>query len=105
MASIFTKILLRQIPGNILYQDELFFVIRDIHPQDAVHLLIIPKEEIASINDVSDEWEALLWKMMKLSKKMAHNFGFSQWYKIMMNFGEYQEVPHIHLHVISKHTQ
>ncbi len=105
MASIFTKILQGEIPGNILYQDELFFVIRDINPQDALHLLIIPKEEIPSVSDLDETGDMLLGKMMQLSVKMAHNFGFVEWYKTVMNFGDYQEVPHIHLHIISKYTQ
>ncbi len=102
MASLFTKICNWEIPGDIVFQNDDFFVLKDINPEDTTHLLIIPKEEIVSLLDIPQWKEQVLSEMMILSVKLAKKFDFIDWYKVVMNAWDYQEVPHIHLHVISK---
>jgi len=67
--TIFTKIINREIPSDILYEQDNLIVIRDINPQAKTHLLIIPKKEIATINDLQDEDRELIADMFLLQKK------------------------------------
>lgn len=103
MASIFTKIIQREIPADIIYEDEEIIVIYDINPAAKTHLLIIPKKEIPTVNDISDEDKGLIWNMFLVAKKLASDLGVSEWYKLHFNVGEkwWQEVFHIHLHLLS----
>lgn len=101
MASIFTKIINREIPAKIEFEDEQCIVIHDIHPKAPVHLLIIPKKEIATIMDAHDEDQALLGHLMLVARNMGKKMGL-EGYKLVYNVGEKggQEVPHIHLHLM-----
>ncbi|MCA9888477.1 MAG: HIT domain-containing protein, partial [Anaerolineae bacterium] len=63
MASIFTKIINREIPSDIVYEDDLVIAFRDISPQAPVHVLIVPKKEIATVNDVTEEDEVALGRL------------------------------------------
>jgi len=103
MASIFTKILNKEIPAEIVYEQEDIFVIRDINPKAKTHLLIIPKKEIPTIDDISLEDTKLLWKLFQVAKKVAKDLGISGWYKLHINVWEkwWQEVMHIHMHLLS----
>lgn len=103
MTSIFTKIIQREIPADIIYEQEDIIVIRDIQPQAKTHLLIIPKKEIPTINDISLEDNVVLWNMFQVAKKVAANLGISEGYKLHINVWEKwgQEVMHIHMHVLS----
>ena len=71
MASIFTKIIQREIPSDIVYEQDDIIVIKDIHPQAKTHLLIIPKKEIATINDLTQADRPLLAEMFFVAKKVA----------------------------------
>ena len=101
MASIFTKILNKEIPSEILFENDNVFVIKDINPVDKTHLLIIPKQEIPSINDLEENHKEIMWDMLLVAKKMAEKFNVKDWYKLIINAWDYQEVPHIHMHLIS----
>ena len=69
--TIFTKIINREIPSDIVYEDEKIIVIKDINPQAKTHLLIIPKKEIATINDLENDDRELLADMFFVAKKVA----------------------------------
>jgi histidine triad (HIT) family protein len=69
--TIFTKIINREIPSDILFEQDNLIVIRDINPQAKTHLLIIPKKEIATINDLQDEDRELIADMFFVAKKIA----------------------------------
>lgn len=103
MASIFTKIIQREIPANIEFENDEIIVIHDINPQAKTHLLIIPKKEIPTINDISPEDTMLLWNMFLVAKNLAEKLWISDGYKLHFNVWEKggQEVFHIHLHLLS----
>ena len=73
MTSIFTKIIAREIPSDIVYEQENLIVIKDINPQAKIHLLIIPKKEIESIDHLEDEDRELLADMFFVAKKVAYD--------------------------------
>jgi len=106
MASIFTKIINREIEAKIEYEDELCVVIHDKFPKAPIHLLIIPKKEIATIMDVADEDQALLGHLMLVARDMGKKLGL-EGYKLLYNVGEKggQEIFHIHLHLTSAAPQ
>ncbi len=101
--TIFWKIIAGQIPSEKLYEDDKCIVINDINPQAPVHMLIIPKKEIATIFDMKDEDEALIWHLHFIWAKMAKERGL-EWCKMSFNVGEKwgQEIFHVHLHVIGR---
>lgn len=103
MSSIFTKIINREIPSDIVYEQENIIVIRDINPQAKTHLLIIPKKEIATINDIEESDRELLSEMFFVAKKVALELWVQEWYKLHFNVWAkwWQEVMHIHLHLLS----
>jgi histidine triad (HIT) family protein len=103
MASIFTKIINREIPSEIVYEQDDIIVIKDINPQAKVHLLIIPKKEIPTINDLEEIDRELISEMFFVAKKVAKDLWVESWYKLHFNVWEkwWQEVMHIHLHLLS----
>jgi len=103
MSSIFTKILKGEIKGDIIYQTENIFVIRDITPEEKTHLLIIPKEELISTSDLDEKNISIIWEMHLVAKDIAMKIGVEKGYKLRINVWEYQEIPHIHMHLLSKY--
>jgi histidine triad (HIT) family protein len=78
MSSIFTKIIAREIPSDIIYEDKEIIVIKDINPKAKIHLLIIPKKEIATINDIQEEDKDLIANMFFVAKKLAKQFNLEE---------------------------
>lgn len=103
MDSIFTKIIKREITSNIIYEDENIIVIKDINPRAKTHLLIIPKKQIETINDLEENDRELIAEMFFVAKKIAKDFWIEAWYKLQFNVWKlgWQEVMHIHLHLLS----
>ena len=103
MASIFTKIINREIPSDIVFENDTIIAIKDINPQAKTHLLIIPKKEIPTINDIEKEDTQLIADLFFVAKQLASELSISEWYKLHFNVGEkwWQEVMHIHLHLLS----
>ena len=102
--TIFDKIIAKQIPADIVYEDELVLAFKDIAPKAPVHYLIIPKKRIATLNDASPEDQALLGHMMLTASKLATEAGIAEdGYRVQMNVnkGGGQVVFHIHLHMFS----
>ncbi len=103
MSSIFTKIIAREIPADIVYEDELVLAFRDIAPQAPVHILIIPKREIATANDVTPVDEAALGRLVLVAAKIAAAEGIAKdGYRLIINCNEHggQEVFHLHMHLL-----
>ena len=103
MASIFTKIINREIPSDIVYEDDLVLAFKDISPQAPVHILIVPKKEIATVNDVTAEDEMVLGRLFTAAAKIAEENGIAaSGYRLMVNCNEDggQEVFHIHMHLL-----
>ena len=103
MTTIFTKIINREIPSDIIYEDENIIVIKDINPKAKIHYLIIPKKEIPTINDLQEEDKELLASMFFVAKKIAKDLSIEDWYQLHFNVWPKggQEVMHIHLHLLS----
>jgi len=103
MTSIFTKIIAREIPSEIVYETDNIIVIKDINPQAKIHLLIIPKKEIESIDYLEENDKELISDMFFIAKKIAFDLGITWWYKLHFNVWKawWQEIMHLHLHLLS----
>ena len=101
--SIFEMILDKELESEIIYEDEDIFSIKDINPIAPVHLLIIPKKRINTINDVSEEDTLLVGKMVQAAKILAKEYEINEsGYRLIFNTNDDggQTVYHIHLHLI-----
>ena len=100
--SIFTKIKNKEIPGNIIYEDDKCFALEDINPQAPVHILIIPHKEIAKISDSTPEDKELLGHLLLVSKTIAQKYELENNYRLIINngTGAGQSVFHIHVHLM-----
>lgn len=101
--TIFGKILKREIPADIVYEDEFVLAFNDIAPQAPIHIIIIPKKEIPTINDITLDDSELITKMILTAKKIAADKGIAETgYRILMNCNEHgqQTVFHLHLHLL-----
>lgn len=101
--TIFSKIIRREIPADIVYQDELVTAFRDISPQAPTHILVVPNILIPTANDVVAGHEAALGRMIVVASKIAKDEGFAEdGYRLIMNCNKHggQEVYHIHLHLL-----
>ena len=103
MSTIFTKIINREIPSEIVYETENLIAIKDINPPAKTHILIIPKKEIATINDLQNEDREVLADLFFAAKKIAIDLWIEEGYKLQFNVWEKcgQEVFPIHLHLLS----
>jgi len=101
--SVFTKIINRELPATIVYEDDDLIAFVPLRLQAKVHLLIVPKKEIYTINDITDEDTLLLGKMFLVAKKLARENGVAETgYRLSMNINEDagQSVFHLHLHLM-----
>ncbi|MCP3899478.1 MAG: histidine triad nucleotide-binding protein [Desulfobacteraceae bacterium] len=100
---LFCKIINNEIPSEFLYEDDSFVVLRDINPQAPVHLLIVPKKHIRSINDLTDDDKTIISDIFLVGKKMAKQENVNEsGYKLVFNVekGGGQVIFHLHLHLI-----
>lgn len=102
MPTIFSKIIDREIPADIVYEDDVCLAFRDIHPQAPTHILVIPKKEIVSLADLSDEDESIVGRCMMVVSKVAAEEGLDGGYRLIANCGDDggQDVLHLHFHVL-----
>jgi histidine triad (HIT) family protein len=102
MDCIFCNIINKAVSADVLYEDDKFVAFKDINPSAPVHLLIVPKEHIASINDLDKKHGAMIGDMLLLAKKLAKEQGISDGYKLAFNTGRKggQLVDHLHLHLM-----
>ncbi len=100
--TIFGKIIRREIPAEILYEDDLCLAFRDINAQAPVHLLVIPKQPIAKLADAESQDHALLGHLLLTVKRVAEQAGLEKGYRVVINSGEDggQTVDHLHLHIL-----
>ncbi len=101
--TIFSRIIRREIPSEIVYQDELVTAFVDINPQAPVHILVIPNKLIATVNDVTTEDELALGRMFTVAAKIAVDYGIADdGYRLLVNCNRHggQEVYHLHMHVL-----
>lgn len=100
---LFLRIIEREIPADIVYETDDLIAFRDINPQAPVHVLIVPKRRIRTINDLEENDEVLVGKLFGAAKKIAAEEGLSgDGYRVVMNCNESagQSVFHIHLHLL-----
>ena len=102
MTTLFGRIISREIPADIVYEDEHCLAFRDINPQASTHVLLIPKKEIARLSDATAEDEALLGHMMVTAGKIARELGVGEAFRLVVNNGADagQSVFHLHLHIL-----
>jgi histidine triad (HIT) family protein len=100
--TLFTKIIDRKIPAKIAYEDEAYIAIHDIQPQAPVHLLVIPKKVIPTLNDLADADAGLVGGMFLVAKRLMAESGHRD-YRTVFNCGRgaQQSVFHLHLHVMA----
>ena len=101
--TIFSKIIRREIPSNIVYQDELVTAFRDVSPQAPTHILIIPNKLIPTINDITTEDELALGRLFTVAAKIATQEGIADnGYRLIVNCNRDggQEVYHLHMHLL-----
>jgi len=102
MSTIFTKIINREIPANIIYEDEHCLAFRDVRPQAPTHVLVIPKKEILSLDAISTDDQALIGHIWLTIPKIAQQEGLTSGYRVVANNGPDagQTVDHIHFHLL-----
>lgn len=100
--TIFGKIIRREIPATIVYEDDLCLAFRDIAPQAPVHIILIPKKHIAKIADAEPQDHALMGHLLLSAKRIADQEGLTNGYRLVINCGEDggQTVYHLHLHIL-----
>ena len=101
--TVFKKIIDREIPAKIVYEDDLCLAFEDINPQAPTHLIVIPKKEISSVDDLTEEDGALVGHLFAAIRKIAAELGLSGGYRVVTNCGRDagQEVMHLHFHVLA----
>ncbi|MEC6795665.1 purine nucleoside phosphoramidase [Photobacterium sp. S4TG1] len=101
--TIFSKIIRKEIPADVLYQDELVTAFRDINPRAPSHILIIPNKLLPTVNDVEAEDELMMGRMFTVARKLAKSEGVAEdGYRLIVNCNPFggQEVYHIHMHLL-----
>jgi len=100
--TIFKRIVDREIAAEIVYEDELCLAFRDIHPQSPAHVLVVPKKEIATLNEMTADDETLVGHLFLAMTEIAAQLGLGKGYRVVMNCGRDagQEVMHLHFHLL-----
>ena len=103
MPSIFTQIINREIPADIVYEDDICIAIKDINPQSPVHILVVPKKEIVSIAAAEAEDKEILGHLLVKSREIAEAEGVAEnGFRLVINTNEDsgQSVSHVHIHLL-----
>ena len=100
--TIFTRIIDREIPAEIVYEDDRCLAFRDINPQAPVHVLLIPKREISGVSAAMPDDTALLGHLLVTARQVAEQLGLTGGYRVVINDGPDggQSVDHLHLHIL-----
>jgi len=103
VSTIFGKIIRREIPADIVYEDDLCLAFRDINPQAPTHVLLIPKKEIPRLADANATDQALLGHLLLAVNRIAEQLGVADAFRLVVNNGAEvgQSVFHLHLHILS----
>ena len=102
--TIFQKIIDKELPADIIYEDELALVFKDINPVAPTHLLIIPKKPIEKVSDAEDQDKELLGHLLLVAGKVARDLGIDEAFRLVVNngAGAQQTVFHLHIHLIAE---
>jgi histidine triad (HIT) family protein len=103
MSTLFGKIIRREIPADIVYEDDLCLAFKDINPQAPTHVLLIPKKEIVKLSDAGAADQAVLGHLLLAAGKIARQLGVADAFRLVVNNGEEagQSVFHLHLHILA----
>ena len=101
--TLFGKIIKREIPADIVFEDEQCLAFRDVNPQAPMHILVVPKKPIAMVSDALEEDEALLGHLLTTENKVAKQEGFGDAFRLVVNNGTDagQSVFHLHVHILA----
>ena len=104
--TLFTKIINREIPADIVYEDELCLAFKDINPQAPLHILVIPKKNIVKISDTTELEQDLLGHLLLKAGEIANAQGYGEAFRLVINNGENagQTVFHLHIHILAGRT-
>lgn len=102
MDCIFCKIIKGDIPSSKVYEDDMCYAFRDINPQAPVHILVVPKSHIASVNEIKNDNSAIISHIFEVIPKIANCEGLTNGYRVITNIGEdgCQSVKHLHFHIL-----
>jgi histidine triad (HIT) family protein len=103
VTTIFGKIIRRELPADIVYEDEWCVAFRDVNPQAPTHVLLVPKKEIDKLSSATTADQALLGHLMLAAGKVAHQLGADDTFRLVVNNGAEagQSVFHLHLHILA----
>ena len=101
--TLFSKIINREIPADIVYEDDLCLAFKDINPQAPVHILLIPKKPIVKVADAEENDQALLGHLLLKAGDIAKEQGYADAFRLVVNNGEAagQTVFHLHIHILA----
>ena len=102
--TIFEKIIARQIPAKIIWEDDDAVAFHDVNPQAPVHVLIVPKRVLPRLAEAKDEDRVLLGKLLLVARDLAKTLELSNGYRVVINCGPDagESVPHLHVHLLGK---
>jgi histidine triad (HIT) family protein len=102
--TIFEKIIARQIPAKIIWEDDDAVAFHDVNPQAPVHVLIVPKRVVPRLSDAKDEDRELLGKLLLVARDLAKKLELLNGYRVVINCGPDagESVPHFHVHLLGK---
>lgn len=101
--SIFAKIIRREIPADIIYEDDLCLAFRDVNPRAPVHVLVVPKKALSQLSSAADEDRSLLGHLLLAANRIAGELGVGDAYRLVVNngTGAGQTVFHLHVHILA----
>src|SRR5262249_33007934 len=104
LMTIFEKIIARQIPAKIIWEDDEAIAFHEVNPQAPVHVLIVPKKVVPRLTDATEDDRAILGKLLLVSRDIAKELGLSSGYRVVINCGPDagESVPHLHVHLLGK---
>ena len=100
--TLFQKIIDKEIPADIIYEDDQCLAFRDINPQAPTHVLVIPRKAIASLDELGDDDQSLSGHMLLVVRRLARQLGLQKGYRVAVNCGQDggQTVDHLHFHLL-----
>lgn len=104
MATVFERIIAREIPARVVHEDDLCMAIHDIDPQAPVHVILFPKKPIPRVAAASSEDQPLLGHLLLTAAKVAGELGLDEGFRLVINNGPHggESVPHLHVHLLGQ---
>jgi histidine triad (HIT) family protein len=102
MSCLFCRIIAGSVPSTAVYQDDLCYAFADIHPQAPVHVLVVPRQHLSSLDEIEADGHTLVGHLLWAAAQIAESKGLSQGYRVVVNTGPHggQTVDHLHVHLL-----